>query len=112
MRSLLVIQLNQQTVLEYDRNTRLPGKQRGFLDQMDIDMNHGIVLERQRYANPDRLQRGSYVAMKLIQAIQTNDNSMVNAMCAYLVNRLPDLNQIGFEESEEEITVNFHFDTT
>jgi hypothetical protein len=112
MKTRLVIQVNQKMVLEYERNIRLPGKQREFLDKMDIDMDHGIALDGQQYINPDKSQRRGYVAMRLIQAIQNSDKGMINAMCAYLVTRFPNLNTIGFEDYGEELIVNFAFDNT
>jgi hypothetical protein len=112
MKSRLVIQVNQKMVLEYDRNIRLLGKQREFLDKMDIDMVHGIALDGQQCIDPDRSQRRGYVAMRVIQAIQNSDNGMINAMCAYLVTRFPNLHTIGFEDYGEELIVNFTFDNT
>ena len=110
MRSRLEILINKKNVMEYDRNTRFPGKQREFLDKMDFDMDAGIYFDNKQYANPDALQRGKYVATKLIQAIQTNNHGMIKAMCAYLINRLPKLNQVTAEECGEEVTINLIFD--
>lgn len=110
MRSVLEVLHNNKIVMQYDRNTRLPGKQREFLDIMDFDMNEGIYLDDKHYVNPDARQRATYVTMKLIQAIQANDQGMMKAMCAYLVNRFPTLNQITAEESGGEVIVNFNFD--
>lgn len=107
---LLEVLVNQQKVLEFNRNSRLPGKQREFLDKMDFDMDEGFYIDDKRYDNPDILQRGNYVAIKLLQAIQNNNQGMMNAMCAYLVNRLPGLNQIAIEESGEEVTIKLHFE--
>jgi len=107
---MLEIFLNKTIMMEYDRNTRLPGKQREFLDRMDFDMDEGIYFDGKSYDNPDASQRGKYVAMKLIQALQTNNHGMINAMCAYLVNRLPTLNQVSAEESSGEVTIKLHFD--
>lgn len=110
MKSELEVIINNEIIIKYDRNTRLPGKQREFLDIMDIDMDEGIYLNDKRYTKPDMQQRGKYVAMKLIQAIQANDQGMINAMCAYLANRLPTLNQISAEESASDVTINLNFD--
>lgn len=96
--------------MEYDRNTRLPGKQREFLDKMDFDMDAGIYFDDKRYDKPDTLQRGKYVAIKLIQAVQANNHGMINAMCAYLINRLPELNRVTAEENGEDVAINLIFD--
>lgn len=110
MRSILQVLVNQKIVLEYNRNTRLPGKQREFLDKMDFDMDQGFYIDDKRYANPDLIQRGNYVAIKLLKAIQDKNQGMMNAMCAYLVNRLPGLYQIAIKESGEELTIKLHFE--
>lgn len=110
MNSRLVIQVNQQTVLQYDRNIRMPGKQRQFLDKMDVDMDHGFTLDGQLFNDPDSLQKGNYVALRLIQAIQDNNKGMINAMCAYLVTRFPELKTIGFEDYGKKVKINFSFD--
>ena len=73
-------------------------------------MNEGIRFDGKYYEHPDVLLRGTYIAMHLIQAIQTNNRGMINAMCAYLVNRLPGLNQIAAEENNGEVTINLRFD--
>lgn len=110
MKSMLEVILNKTIVMEYDRNTRLPGKQREFLDKMDFDMDQGIRFDGKSYEHPDALQRGKYTAMQLILAIHTNNRGLINAMCAYLVNRLPSLNQITAEESNDAVTINLRFD--
>ena len=110
MNSALEIILNGKVAIKYPRNTRLPGKQREFLDIMDLDMDEGIYLDDEHYANPDARQRGKYVTMKLIQAIQANDHGMMNAMCAYLINRLPELNQADAEENGKDVAINLIFD--
>ena len=110
MKPMLEVVVNKTIVMECDRNTRLPGKQREFLDKMDFDMDEGIRFDGKYYEHPDALQRGKYIAMHLIRAIQTNNRGMINAMCAYLVNRLPSLNQIATEENNGEVTINLRFD--
>lgn len=110
MGSTLEISLDNSIVMEYDRHTRLPGKQREFLAKMDFDMDAGIELNGKHYATPDTLLRGQYVAMNLIQAIQMNNRSMITAMCAYLVTRLPTLNQVIAEDNDEEVTIKLYFD--
>jgi hypothetical protein len=110
MGSALEISLDNSIVMKYDRNTRLPGKQREFLAKMDFDMNEGINLNGKHYVSPDIVQRGQYVAINLIQAIQKNNRSMITAMCAYLVTRLPTLNQVIAEDNDDEVTINLYFD--
>lgn len=110
MSTMLEIVMNQQIILQYARNNRLPGKQRQFLDKMDYDMDAGFSLAGRHYARPDARQRAKYVAMQLVHGIYNNDQGMINAMCAYLVNRLPHLVQICINEDGEDVTIDLHFE--
>ena len=110
MNPMLEVVMNQHIILQYARNTRLPGKQRQFLEKMDSDMNAGFNLGDRYYDYPDLRQKGKYVAMQLAHAIQGNNQGMINAMCAYLVTRLPNLKQVNIDENGEEVTINLHFD--
>ena len=56
---------------------------------MDLDMDEGIKLNGKTVDTPNSQQRSFYVAMKLIRALQSNNNSMIAASCAYLANRQP-----------------------
>lgn len=105
MNSNLEITLNGKVVIEYPRSTRLPGKQREFLDIMDLDMDEGINLNGKTVDTPNSQQRSFYVAMKLIRALQSNNNSMIAASCAYLANRQPTLQKISATEEGEAITL-------
>lgn len=105
MRSLLELKIDGRVVLEFDRNTRIPGRQRNFLDKMDEDMDRGIQLADVRIPNPDQLQRARYVAMHLLQAFQHDNESMIAATCAYLTRRLPDLKQVEVETGGQETTL-------
>ena len=110
MSNKLVVVINGQAVIEYDRNKRLPGHQREFLDKMDMDMQAGIELGGERIANPDLQSRAKYVAIHLINAIVNEHDSMIAATCAYLANRLPDLKQIKANEQNEEFSFDLVFD--
>jgi hypothetical protein len=109
MSNKLTVVLNGQAVIEYDRNIRLPGHQREFLDKMDMDMDKGIEMNGQSAAKPDLGVRAQYIAMHLIQAIQNDNESMISAMCAYLANRLPDLKKVIADEQGEKFTVDLVF---
>ncbi|MEX2367639.1 MAG: hypothetical protein WD601_13635 [Pseudohongiellaceae bacterium] len=102
MQSLLNLQIDGETVLEFDRNTRLPGPQRDFLDKMDEDMDRGIQLADESIREPDTLQRAHYVALQLLRAYQENNQSMIAATCAYLVQRVPALNTIKVEQAARD----------
>ena len=106
---MLNIIINGETVASFDTNTRYPGVQRRFLDTMDLDMDQGFELDEQFIKKPDEMERAKYVAMSLIVALQNNNNEMVNAMGAYLANRLPDLKQVRATDSGNDVEMDLLF---
>lgn len=110
MNSRLVVVINGQSVIEYDRNRRLPGHQRQFLDRMDLDMDAGIELAGQQIDSPEMKQRAQYIAMHLINAVLDNNDAVISAMCAWLANRLPELKQIVAIENNSALELELVFD--
>jgi len=109
MSTKLIIMVNGQSVIEYDRNTRLPGHQRQFLDKMDSDMDAGFELNGQHVAQPDLKVRAQYIAIHLIQSVLNDNEAMIAATCAYLATRIPDLKQIKAVEQGENISYDLVF---
>ena len=109
MSTKLTVVLNGQPIVEYDRNVRLPGHQREFLDKMDMDMDKGLEVNGELSANPDLGKRAQYIAMHLVQAIVNDNEAMISAMCAYLATRIPDLKQIKADEQGENISIDLVF---
>jgi hypothetical protein len=107
--SKLVVVFNGQSVIEYDRNRRLPGQQREYLDRMDDDMAAGIDLNGEPIMNPDSQQRAKFVAMQLVHAVINDNDPMIAAMSAYLAIRLPALQQVKAEEHGEHISLELVF---
>lgn len=110
MENKLVVTLNGQPVVEYDRNKRLPGHQRQFLDRMDQDMDAGVQVGDEWYAEPDMNQRAKFVAMHLVQALVKDDEQTIAATCAYLANRLPELKQVKAIEQGDSFFMDLIFD--
>jgi len=106
----LIVALNGQDVVEYDRDVRLPGHQRQFLDKMDMDMDKGLEMNGQFSAKPDLGIRAQYIAMHLVQAVLKDNEAMIAAMCAYLATRIPDLKKVKAEEQGENISIDLVFD--
>lgn len=107
--SKLVVVFNGQSVIEYDRNVRLPGQQREYLDRMDANMDGGVDINDEHIANPDGQQRAKFVAMQLVHALINDNEPMIAAMCAYLATRLPDLKQVKADEHAEQLTLELVF---
>jgi len=109
MSNQLSVYLNGTKVLDYDKNTRQPGKQRQFLDGMDLDMDEGIELNGEIVDSPNKMQRANYVAMSLLYGIEKNSEGMISATSGYLANRFPELKQIRSIEHGDEITMDLIF---
>ena len=107
---ILEIIFNGHTMIEYQRNTRLPGKQRELLDIMDIDMDKGFHLDGELISSPTNQQRAHYVVMKLFQALKSNNKGLINASCAYLANRQPGLQQVRINEEGEAVSLELVFE--
>lgn len=90
----LIVLVNGEAQVEYQRGKQLPDAQRAYLDRMDEQMNGGIPLGGVPVERPELLQRAQFVAVQLIQALQTGNEALTAAGCAYLANRLPDLTQV------------------
>ena len=117
----LVVLVNGESRLEYDRSKELSERQRVYLDRMDRQMDSGIRLGTDWVEQPRLAQRASFVAAQLVDALQRDDEALIAACCTYLANRLPELKQIkarlltvGFSVElvfdkpyVEEITVDF-----
>jgi len=110
MSDKLVILLNGQAVIEYDRGVRLPGHQRQYLDRMDSDMDVGIDLAGEVIAEPDAIQRAKFVAMHMAQALLDEHDAMIAAACAYLASRLPELKQVKVVQQDDELMLDLVFD--
>jgi len=110
MQNKLVVLIDGQPMIEYDRGIRLPGHQRQFLDKMDLDMDEGISLAGQEIDEPDTPQRARYIAMHLVMAVMDNNDAKISAMCAWLATRLPELQQLKAITRNEEIELELVFD--
>lgn len=99
------VMINGDTVLEYEPHARLPGHIRRLLDEMDTDLDHDLELPGECVKSPDTLQRGRFVAMKLIQAILACNDRLEAVTCAWLGSRLPDLKRIEAEDKGDNIVM-------
>ncbi len=106
----LVVVINGDSVVEYDRGRELPPQQLDYLNRMDQLMDNGISIGSNSVDAPDLVQRATFVANNLIEALRADDESIMAAACAYLANRLPDLKQVKAEDRGEQTTVELIFD--
>ena len=110
MEDSLAVVINGELTLQYDRAKPLPGQQRAYLDRMDARMDSGFELNGVRIDAPDTAQRAQLVTLHLIDALNSNDEPLASAMCAYLAVRLPELKQVKVNSAGEEVTVDLVFD--
>lgn len=110
MSKIMAVLLNDIAQLEYDREKSLTDYQETYLSKMDLKMDKGIELNGNTIRNPDLQQRSQFIAANLLDAMKKNDESMSAALCSYLANRLPDLQQVKITEDGEDITIDLVFD--
>lgn len=106
----MVVAIDGQSQLEYDRSKPLPSHQQTALDRMDQKMDQGIDLPTGRQEAPNPLQRAEFVALQLIQAIQDGNETMAAATCAYLAERVPELKQVKAEHRVTGLHLDLVFD--
>lgn len=103
----LTIFVNKQPVFECDRDMPMPDDKLAFLDKMDSDMGRGIKIQGELIRDPDVQQRAKFMAMNLIKALQQDNQAVIQASCAYLVNRLPGLVEVQVNEEGRQINIEF-----
>lgn len=103
--SKLSIFINEQAAYDYDSGTELDDQQRAFLDRMDEDMGRGLKIHGELISEPDTHQRATFVAMNLIKALLQEDEAKIQVSCAYLLNRLPDLNEVHARDGDERVEI-------
>ncbi|MCW9005636.1 MAG: hypothetical protein OQK70_10255 [Gammaproteobacteria bacterium] len=103
----LTVFINNEIVLEFDKNSTLEDLQLAFLDRMDADMDKGIKIRGELLKQPDGHQRTVFVAMNLIKALQQDNDAAKSASCAYLVNRHPDLLEVHANDQGSVVDIEF-----
>ena len=110
MKTIFAVLLNGIAQIEYDRNKPLPDYQAAYLDKMDKKMDAGILIDNTTIEHPDLNQRAQFVAANLHATMKSNDEEMTAALCTWLANRLPDLQQLRFEEDGDRVSIDLVFD--
>ena len=97
----LTVVINGAPILEFDRGQPIPGHQRQYLDTMDARMDKGIMLGDKVIKTPNPLERTQFVASSMVNALSEENDTLAAAMCTYLANRMPDLQQVKSSYKEE-----------
>lgn len=101
----LTIYINEEPVYEYDKDSYIEESQIAFLDKMDSDMGRGIKIEGKMIANPEKKQRANFVVMNLIKAMKQENDAIIFASCAYLVNRMPTLVEVHANKNNGDLNI-------
>jgi len=101
----LTFYINGDVVFEYDRDITFEPEKLDFLDKMDKDMEKGIKIRGEFTIHPDLQQRTNFVVMNLIKALQQDNNAVIAASCAYLINRHPALFEVHANDLDGAIGI-------
>lgn len=101
----LAVLINNEIVFEFDRELSFADQQLAFLDKMDSDMDSGIKIHGELLVKPDSQQRASFVVMNLIKALQQDNEAVITASCAYLVNRFPRLIEVHANDHGKSVKI-------
>ena len=99
-----------QEMLSYDKSVTLPDSQRDYLDVMDEKMEQGFELAGEIIKHPQQQQKSQFVAFKLVNALENNDDQAAIVMFTYLVSRMPELLQVKARSEAGKIGIEFIFD--
>ena len=101
----LAVLVNNELVFEFDRVLTFDEHQLAFLDRMDGDMDKGIKVRGHLQVDPDSEQRATFVVMNLIKALQQENEAVITASCAYLVNRHPALIEVHANDDVDTVKI-------
>ncbi|MDJ0861993.1 MAG: hypothetical protein QNJ87_08160 [Gammaproteobacteria bacterium] len=91
------------SVRQLDVESGLLEEGEGFFAKMDRDMDAGWKMGPDFVERPDRLQRGQIAASRLLVAIETGNDTMVQAMAGYIASRLPEVRSINIDVNGEPL---------
>ncbi len=108
--NVMVVVINGELMLEYDRSKSVTERQQQYLDKMDQDMDNGISLLNENIDSPDKTQRAKFVANHLVRAYKNDDDQQIAALCAYLAKALPGLTQVRVDIVDDQYNIDLKFD--
>lgn len=72
-----------------------------FFARMDRDMDRGWQMNRQWVDRPDKQQRCQIAASKILDAINTENETILLLMSAYILFRMPEVKSVQIDTSGE-----------
>lgn len=101
----LVVVIDNETHIEYDREKPLPPHQIEYLDKMDAKMDQGIPQGSGHIFSPDLRKKAEFVANQMVSALKSSNEQLAAATLAWLANRLPELQQVLAEEKDGQTEI-------
>jgi hypothetical protein len=90
----LTISWDNVEVFSIDREISLGDEKRAFIERMDRDMDGGIRINGELISTADIRQRATFVVINLLKALQQENEAIVSASAAWLLDRLPGVSEI------------------
>ena len=106
----LIIQVNGNPVLEYNRAKSLSDAQTQSLKLIEEKLDQGIELGNEYISYPTLEQRIQFVSANLIAAILKKEDAFAAMASAYLAHALPELKQLKAIEQNGEVGIELIFD--
>ncbi|MFV2056547.1 MAG: hypothetical protein ACC707_08770 [Thiohalomonadales bacterium] len=78
-----------------------------FFTKIDTDMDRGWQMSRQWVENPNREERCKIAADKILSALSSENQTMVQLMCAYILSNLPEVKDIHIDTSGDMMQTEF-----
>ena len=108
--TVLVVSLNANKVLEYNREIALTKKQLADLKLMDKKLEHELSLKSSAKGKYDARDKATLVANMLIAALLDNDDPKIAITCAYLATRYRGLKQVKASTQTDQVAIQLVFD--
>ncbi len=108
--TILAIVVNDQLLMQYDRDKALPESQQHYLSKLDEKFDRGIELQNEQIDHPNIEDRAKFMALSLMEGIIYQEDNKAAASMAWLATRLPDLKQVKAIVDEKGTQFDLIFD--
>jgi hypothetical protein len=96
---LKVIIENNAYAIEIPQEMITEGEE--FFRKMDQDMDKGWQMSRDWVENPNQVQRCQIAADRLADAMETENETLVQLMAAYITTRMPSVKEVNIATDGE-----------
>lgn len=107
---MLIVTFNTEKVLEYHHDRPLSAKQQADLEKLDSKLNAGFSINGQTITRPTDIDKATFMANALTNALNHEDESKAALSCTYLATRFANLKQIRVIDKDEQASIQLIFD--